>query len=375
MGEATHGSHEFQVMKHRVVQTLVREGNVSALIIEADLAEARTIDRYVREGVGDPVVVLSRLYATPANTQERLDLIRWLRTWNETQPADRRVAFGGVDTSFSAAALDSVRAYAGRLDPAGLGPFVANAYSCFDGYDNSGAPTRPRYDTAPDSVALRCSSAARAVADTFTRRAASAGAADELVWTARYAEVVRQWEEATALQRRDPNGAVLARDRAMAVNALWWVARSAAGQRTLLDAHNYHVSRNDGTMGQALATSLGTAYVVVASDFDVGAFNAVAPGSPYFTAQSIPTTPPGSYEEGLRTAPYTSFFVDLRNASSVPKVAAWLHGPRTMRLIGVGYDPAHPTSYDRLAALSPSFDAVLFAVRSSATTLLAFRPQ
>jgi erythromycin esterase len=373
VGEATHGTHEFQVTTHRVVQTLVREGNVSAVIIEGDLPAARDIDRYVREGIGDPVVLLSGLYGTPTNTQEHLDLIRWLRSWNATQPPERRVAFGGVDMSFAAAALDSVRRYAARVDPNGLGAFVTNAYSCFDPYDNTGAPgARPRYDSAPDSVAARCSSAARAVADTFAQRASVAGADDELLWTARYAAVIRQWEETTALQRRNPNLALAARDRSMAENALWWVARSAAGQRALLAAHDYHVSRQDSTMGQAIARSLGTAYFPIASDFDVGSFNAVAPGSPYFSAQSIPATPSGSYEEGLRTAPSASFFLDLRTAASLPKVDAWLRGPRTLRQIGTGYDPAHPGRYDQLIALPAAFDAVLFVARSTPSTLLPF---
>lgn len=376
LGEATHGTHEFGVVKHRMLQTLVREGRVASFVMEVEIAEARDLDRYVRDGVGDPVVLLSRLNAVPWNSHEVLDLIRWLRAFNAAQPAELRVGFGGMDMHTARASIDSVKSYAARVDPGTLGVFVSDSYSCFDGYATGASPgSQPGYYSAPATVQAQCAAAARAVADTFARRSSAPGASEELTWTARYAQAVRQWEEVTAVQQRDPSRSSIARDRAMAENALWWAGRAGANTRTVLWAHDFHVSRQDSTMGQILSRSLANTYVPVGFAFDDGSFLAVAPTGPnagLFAAQIAPSASVGSYEEGFRAAASGAVFVDLRAASAAPEnVQRWLSGPRTFHQIGIGYDPAHPTAYEKLISLPAAYDAIVYIPRSTPTLLLA----
>jgi len=62
LGEATHGTREFFLMKHRILRFLVERMGFTAFAIEATWPEANRLDRYVRTGDGDPAVLLSGLY-------------------------------------------------------------------------------------------------------------------------------------------------------------------------------------------------------------------------------------------------------------------------------------------------------------------------
>ena len=82
LGEATHGTHEFFAMKHRLVAFLVRELGFTGFAIEANGPEAERIDDYVQTGQGDPASLLAGLHYWTWNTREVLDLIGWMREYN-----------------------------------------------------------------------------------------------------------------------------------------------------------------------------------------------------------------------------------------------------------------------------------------------------
>src|SRR5215211_3726211 len=97
MGEGTHGTREFFLMKHRILKFLVREMGFTHFAIEATSPEADDVNRYVLTGEGDPRKLLSHLYFWTWNTQEVLDMIEWMREWNSTAPQSQRVQFLGFD--------------------------------------------------------------------------------------------------------------------------------------------------------------------------------------------------------------------------------------------------------------------------------------
>ena len=62
LGEATHGTREFFLMKHRVLEFLVKEMDFNVFAIEATWPESNRVNEYVHTGEGDPEVLLSGLY-------------------------------------------------------------------------------------------------------------------------------------------------------------------------------------------------------------------------------------------------------------------------------------------------------------------------
>ena len=135
MGEGTHGTREFFLMKHRMLEFLVQQMGFTYFAIEATSPESDDMNRYVLGGDGDPKKLLSHLYFWTWNTQEVLDMITWMRQWNSTAPASQRVQFLGFDMQYPGASMDSVAAFIARVDPASS-DFVSDRFSCIVPFRN-----------------------------------------------------------------------------------------------------------------------------------------------------------------------------------------------------------------------------------------------
>lgn len=65
LGEATHGSREFFLIRHRLLEFLVEELGFTTLAVEAGASASRAVDDYVQGGSGDPVDAVDLLLADP----------------------------------------------------------------------------------------------------------------------------------------------------------------------------------------------------------------------------------------------------------------------------------------------------------------------
>jgi erythromycin esterase-like protein len=95
LGEATHGTREFFQLKHRMLEYLATEMGFTIFSIEANMPEAYRLNDYVLKGEGDPARLLSGMYFWTWNTEEVLDMIKWMREFN--QSGKGRVEFTGFD--------------------------------------------------------------------------------------------------------------------------------------------------------------------------------------------------------------------------------------------------------------------------------------
>src|SRR5262245_42288736 len=117
LGEGTHGTREFYMLKHRMVNYLVTRMGFSVLAIEAGMPEAYALNHYVITGEGDPKQLLRGLKFWAWNTQELLDLVESLRELNRTE---HHVQFAGFDMQNIETAMATVRSFVARSDSAEL---------------------------------------------------------------------------------------------------------------------------------------------------------------------------------------------------------------------------------------------------------------
>ena len=115
LGEATHGSREFFQLKHRMLEFLAMEMGFSLFSIEANMPEAYRLNDYVLNGTGDPAQLLRGLYFWTWDTEEVLDMIRWMREFNKSGKG--RVEFTGFDMQTPAVAAEIVRSFAALYEP------------------------------------------------------------------------------------------------------------------------------------------------------------------------------------------------------------------------------------------------------------------
>lgn len=93
LGEATHGTHEFFAMKHRLLAFLVCEMGFEHFGMETGADVGRVLNDYI---AGQGVDAQSVLY-WPWQTAEVLGMLDWLRAYNADPRTTRPVTFHGID--------------------------------------------------------------------------------------------------------------------------------------------------------------------------------------------------------------------------------------------------------------------------------------
>ena len=115
LGEATHGTREFFQLKHRMLEFLATEMGFTIFSIEASMPEAYKLNDYVLNGIGDPATLLRGMYFWTWDTEEVLDMIRWMRSFNASGKG--RVQFTGFDMQTPTGAIANLRTFAEKFDP------------------------------------------------------------------------------------------------------------------------------------------------------------------------------------------------------------------------------------------------------------------
>src|SRR5262249_15688993 len=116
MGEATHGSREFFQLKHRMLEFLASRMGFTIFSIEANMPEAYRLNDYVVNGTGDPAALLRGMYFWTWDTEEVLDMIKWMRAFNESGKGAAQ--FTGFDMQAPTVAAENVRTFVAKYEPA-----------------------------------------------------------------------------------------------------------------------------------------------------------------------------------------------------------------------------------------------------------------
>lgn len=350
LGEATHGTHEFFQMKHRMLEFLVEEMGFNTFAMEANWPEANLINDYVHTGKGDPAEVL-RGYSADGDTQEVLDMIEWMWAYNENPSNTRKISFYGFDINYDQMAKDNVTQYMQKVDPQAAKQ-IAGDYSCYPG------------------ASIACQKKLQAVYDWLDQHQADYSAkssAGEFSLALQSARVVIQSQDFSS---NNNNG--LIRDRYMAENVKWVLNQAGPAAKIVLWAHNGHVGmsaeENFQTMGDHLRKQYGNQMVVFGFLFYQGSFNAC--GTTTLHSFSVGEPPINSYESFFHAASLPRFFLDLRSVKAGAAASDWLLTPHPFRQIGSCYQPNVMQSGFETAALASVFDVVVYFQDTSPSLLL-----
>jgi erythromycin esterase len=367
MGEGSHGTHEFFRMKHRVFEFLVQRMGFTVFAIEASFPEALDVDRYVRTGEGDPSALIRGMYFWTWNTDEVLDLVRWMRNYNVARGAPV-LRFVGIDMQSPGTSIDSVTAIVTRLDAA-RGDSVRAAYACLDPFRNHGFTQASRNYFVADS--FNCKAPVHGVIPLLDRaRPAWGGRIDDASFALvrQYARLVEQWEEA---HTTGPSF----RDVAMGENAAWWLEQ-VPQSRMMIWAHNLHLVRgprltgNDKTSrttGMDLQTRYGTSYRPIAQFFGTGALNAAPTGRPLPTTVGPIKT--GTLESVFSATGAPRLILDTRKIASGGPDAVKLLGPLLMRGVDEVYSRTVDNAEYFATVLPGDYDGLIWFATSTPSVL------
>jgi erythromycin esterase len=342
LGEATHGTKEFFQMKHRLLEFLVTEMGFTHFSIEANMPEAYALNNYVLTGQGDPEELLEGMYFWTWNTQEVLDMVHWMRAYNASGRGP--VQFTGFDAQISWGAADNLRSFLAEADPDYL-PTAQNAFARIEAAEWI-------WRVAPQDVA-----AARAVYDHISGKRndyLASYSAEKVDWMIQNARVIVQVIEGIA--------GITPRDASMAENVEWILDHAPASSKIVLWAHNRHVNRVPGWMGNYLHQRYGDDMYVLGFAFGEGRYNAFTRRGMTVNEAHAPVK--GSLETLLQAPGMPRYILDLRHADN-DELDLWFRQPRLLQTPGsvhlrcAFYPTVAAQDYDGLIWISPMTQSVL----------------
>jgi erythromycin esterase-like protein len=383
LGEATHGTHEFYRERATITQRLIAEKGFGGVAIEADWPDAYRVNRFVRGAGGDEEATdaLSDFKRFPSwmwRNADVLDFVGWLRAHNETQPAERRAGFYGLDLYSLHASMRAVIGVLSKIDPDAARQARVR-YACFDRYGD---------DVQAYAHATRYALSASCEREVITqlvelrRRAAEYAARDgrlapdDLFFAEQNARVVLGAE---AYYRTMFEGHVESwnlRDRHMADTLdrlARFLSRPHHPARIVVWAHNSHVgdaratqmgARGELNLGRLAAEQWRSAAVSIGFTTYDGTVTAATEWDGPAHRRHVRPALPESYEYLFHETRLGQFLLPLRRPVDL---ASALADRRLERAIGVLYLPeTERRSHYFHARLSDQFDYVIHFDRTRA---------
>ena len=365
-GENTHGAHEPLAFRNRLFRYLVEELGFTAVAVETGLPESRTIARFVAGGPGAPPPAEAARVARQSftwgfgNFGENVELLRWMRAYNDDPRHPRKIRFYGMDLSLGGpqgstptpAAIDGALAYLDRVDAPAASALRARVAPLLRHLP--GDPSTSITESERTELTAVIDSLITQLERGSTSYVTHSGE-EEYAWALRDAQVARQGDRVHRVQSAPvPGGGVspaawrevTVRDSAMAENVRWVLQRERGRGRVLVFAHVMHVKnaptvggpwrldRPPTAMGQFLRRALGDSMVIVGT----------AGGGRADTVS-------GTIDAVLARARRAPFVLDFGRARSDEQVLAWLQSEHPLGING-----------DATIVLKPAtaFDALLY---------------
>ncbi|GCE18236.1 erythromycin esterase family protein [Dictyobacter kobayashii] len=367
-GEATHGTHEFFTLKHRLLEFLVKEKGFTLFAIEEGWVEAQRINEFVCHGHGDPLSLLDGLRFWTWKTQEMLDIIYWMRLYNERRGSAPAIQFCGIDMQSYDLAMQNVLAFVLQVDPAAAEE-LTELYGTFLEF----ADHPSLYCNEPVQVKQTCQLQIQRAYSLLSQRRPiyeRLSSSSEFEYALHSARIVIQAEEMFSSFNYE------LRDCFMAENAIWHVDQATPGAKMFIWTHNGHAAAPLGNeqrrfMGTYLSEHYEEAFLSIGMLFYQGSCNALHRQHPKEPQpQQVALPPQDSYEYAFHATGLPRMMIDLQGFSDDEARSAWLLQPHQYRVIGAMYSPEHDPLYWSMIELAYEFDLVFYINDSTPSRLI-----
>jgi erythromycin esterase len=373
LGEATHGTREFFQIKHRLLEFLVIEMGFTAFAIEASYAACQPINDYVLHGVGDLATALTGQGYVPWDTQEFVEMVAWLRAYNQRVPDAQKVKFVGADLWRNDLGRQAVLDYLRNVGS----EQVAATELLFEALAREEAKWPASFDEETPMILAQLLPQIDDLINYLTaNQAALIGGSSPADFESalQYTRIMRQWLLANTPDSLRPSYTGKdGRSMFMGQNLIYLIDRDKPGAKYVVWAHNAHVSletpsTGEPNWGHCLRERYGQGYFAFGFEFGQGSFQTrTAPGQGLgdLKAVTLPPAPTGSWPWYLTQANRGDLILNLRTPAGNPAIEAWLNAPRRVRHANWGYDEKSTYGYD--VNLRKTYDGVIFIERTTPT--------
>jgi erythromycin esterase len=366
--ELTEGTREYAYIIRRTLLALADSSRMRGLAIQASMADAMELDRYVRTGVGDPQRLLRALGSWRWETREVRALVEAMREYNRNRSAEQQVGFYGFEIPSAGHAVNVVTSLHDSVTGPSLKSWLARTYACVA--INEGAQWGREGRSSDTSYWSACgpsTAAARDSVSALRRRVnAASRAAPDVAFAEQMAKLIAHHVR-IGLRR-------LKREEFNMEHVLFLADLIGADNKLMLWGGDVEMARVtlDGTTVQTavpLGARLGDRYRNVAFAFGTGVVRARSMasiprggGPPGLSDVTINPPLPNTFEDVFGRASRDGYWLDLRNPPA-DMGGTWLRGPRQMRLIIEAYSALQPEATQTPIEFPKNFDAVVVVKR------------
>lgn len=384
LGEASHGTSEFYLWRTYLTQRLIKEKGFSLIGVEGDWPDCYRVNRYIKgyEGAGesarDVLHAFSRWPTWMWANWEIVSLAEWLRKHNDTQPAQKKVGFYGLDVYSLWESIDALVGYLDKIDPTAA-EHARDAYKCFEPYRSDAQEYAWAAAFAPQSCE---EDAVRMLAELRAKMPEYPHDGPESRFNAEQnAIVVKNAERYYRTMVRSGPGSWNVRDRHMAETLDRLMQHHGPGSKAVIWEHNTHIGDARATdmagqgmvnVGELVRDGHGREGVVLVG-FSSHRGSVIASGEwgAPMRRMEVPPGREGSWEDILHRASDQNKLLIFSEAHDL----AGLLEPRGHRAIGVVYDPNRERYGNYVpTALPMRYDALLYIDQSRALHPLHMKP-
>jgi len=341
LGENSHGSSTIYKLKLRMIKYMVEKKGFSIFALESPAVEADRINDYVLHGKGTLNDVIKNLTYPSWQTQEMIDIIQWIRFYNQT--AKKKVEFKGFDMQNGMSAFEAVEDFAKVNDTALLVNLV-ELKKWYDDATNGKQQWNQVYqksETIYQYLASKNNSAYTGI---------------EVHSLARIKHYMNIFVQSLSSQYKSEK--TKSRDEYMAQN-IDWLVKNYEGRKIILSADNTHVTKASGKMGSFLSNWYGEKYITVGFTYNNGSYSAYGPEKYYEVHPSYA----GTYEYFFSKSNFKNFLLDIRAINDIPILNT------TAGFRSIGSRPQETTQFTEIN-LKKHFDVIAYIENSIHTTPL-----
>lgn len=377
LGEPTHGNREVFQLKHRLLEYLVTEKGFNIFALECPFGEAFDVNRYVVDGIGDPEKALAGIYFWTWDTQEVLELIKWMRSYNANPKNKRKVKFYGFDPQDPQRAARVMLEYLKKVDSKlekAVRPELGILEFPFS--DPRALGRRQWIPKEYDSLSVKqiqiVMQAFQDNKDAFVSRT-----------NLKDYQLAKQHARQIEIYISDWAGGDYNRDYGQAENIRWALNYEGEDSKMIVWAHNIHVSNliiieddKEGLnytdykwMGHHLKKWYQDEVKIIGLFYNQGEFSALDDNIPAkgFHTFSVGSAKEGSIEHQFVKANLNKAFLDLSKLSKDGPVFNWFNKPIPTRYSWGFYNQNKSEDYYWPHKLASEFDALLFLDKTTAT--------
>lgn len=380
LGEPTHGNREVFQLKHRLVEFLVTEKGFNIFALECPFGEALDINRYVVDGIGDPEKALAGIYIWNWDTEEVLDLIKWMRSYNANPSNERKVKFYGFDPQDPERGARFMLDYLKKVDPEleeAVRPELDILATPF-----SDPITMGRRQWIPEELDSLSLKEIKTVMTAFKNNKESYVSKSSLKEYELAKQHAKQAEIFVLAYQNDGVNYSYERDYGQAKNVSWTLNFEGEDSKIITWAHNIHInnaSKPEKDESDPNPTARWQGYYlkkwyqddvkIIGFFYNKGAFSGLDESVPSQGFKSFPVfdAKEGSLEHMLVQANLNNAFLDLSKLPESGPIYNWFNRPIPTRYSWAFYDESKPDNYYWPHHMTQDFDALMFLNETSGT--------